>query len=268
MPPAVEGWRLDCRTAGEAPQLGFVVFHHLHFTDIDQQLSKGSDEWFWLQVSLEVADRQWHGRGGWCLGTLSVVFLHGPGQASLLTWQPQCSQLLTCQLQEQGFQLIRCLLWPSLWGPQNDFCCRGCKQVPSSPRFGGRGIWSHHLTVEWRGSKQVWGMGDTLVSIFGENVCSMEDWGAGGGAVSGKTLGLYPLLEVSFNFHQRTLAKGTLESLYTLGMKNGGSTHLARSFSTCCTPGHLTDANKVTPDSPLPSLILLLAYHAGRAEAN
>ena len=43
-------------TAGEAPQLGFVVFHHLHFIDIDQQLSKGSDEWFWLQVSLEVAD--------------------------------------------------------------------------------------------------------------------------------------------------------------------------------------------------------------------
>lgn len=112
-------------------------------------------------------------------------------------------------------------------------------------------------------------MGDTLVSIFGENVCSLEDWGAGGGAVRGKTRtrGLYSLLEVSFNFRQRTLAKGALESLYTLGMKNGGSTHLARSFCTCCTPGHLADANRVTPD-PLPSLILLLAYQAGRAEAN
>ena len=33
------------------------MFHHLHFIDIVQQLSKGSDEWFWLQVSLEVADK-------------------------------------------------------------------------------------------------------------------------------------------------------------------------------------------------------------------
>ena len=57
MPRAVEEWRLECRTAGEILQLGFVVFH-LHFIDIDQQLSKGSDEWFWLQASLEVADRQ------------------------------------------------------------------------------------------------------------------------------------------------------------------------------------------------------------------
>ena len=57
-------------------------------------------------------------------------------------------------------------------------------------------------------------MVDTPRSIFGENVCSMEDWGAGGGAVSGKTRthGLYPLLEVSFNFHQGTLAKWALES--------------------------------------------------------
>lgn len=51
-------------------------------------------------------------------------------------------------------------------------------------RFIRRGIsQSHHLTGESRGSKQVWGMGDTLVSILGENVCSLEDWGAGGGAV-------------------------------------------------------------------------------------
>ena len=55
MPHAVEEWRLECRTAGKILQLGFVVFH-LHFIDIDQQLSKGSDEWFWLQASLEVAD--------------------------------------------------------------------------------------------------------------------------------------------------------------------------------------------------------------------
>ena len=56
MPRAVEEWRLECRTAGEILQLGFVVFH-LCFIDIDQQLSKGSDEWFWLQAFLEVADK-------------------------------------------------------------------------------------------------------------------------------------------------------------------------------------------------------------------
>lgn len=89
----------------------------------------------------------------------------------------------------------------------------------------------------------------------------------GVGLYVGRHAHVVSLLEVSFNFRQRTLAKGALESLYTLGMKNGGSTHLARSFCTCCTPGHLADANRVTPD-PLPSLILLLAYQAGRAEAN
>ena len=98
--PAVEACSLNRCTAGDVPQLGFVVCYHLHSINMDREFRKGSDVWFLAPVSLEVAVSQWCGVGG--EGGASGNSLHGlctwARLGFLIAWWPQCSHLLTCQL--------------------------------------------------------------------------------------------------------------------------------------------------------------------------